>query len=356
MTAREQAAATRRWPSPEPGSPVGLSDPGDPAAQLDLTELGELNIERGRPLGVVVALLRVAAALLRALAIWLRAAVVTARPRQWPKNLLVLAAPLAGASLGRDDGALYAAVAFGAFTAASSAVYFVNDAVDADRDRRHPVKCRRPVASGALPAAHALVLAGLAAAGALAAGVWIHAPLLTAIVAAYLIISFLYSLALKHVPVVELGCVASGFVLRALGGAAATHVPPSTWFLTVVSLGALMVAVDKRRGELAALGPEAASHRPVMRWYRYGPLTALARILAAAMLVAYGLWAAGTGDSAMQAWHLASIVPLAIALIRFDWLNAHSAGRPVEDLILRDRLMAVAELAWLVMFALGLSA
>jgi decaprenyl-phosphate phosphoribosyltransferase len=233
-------------------------------------------------------------------------------------------------------------------------VYFVNDVVDADRDRGHPVKCRRPVASGALPAAHALVLAALAAAAALAAGLWIHAPLLTITVAAYLVISFLYTLSLKHVPVVELCCVASGFVLRALGGAAATHVPPSGWFLSVVSLGALMVAVDKRRGELAALGPNAVSHRPVMRWYRYGPLTTLARILAAAMLAAYALWALASADNGMRAWHLASIVPLAAALARFDWLNAHATGRPVEDLIIRDRPMVVAELAWLAMFALGL--
>src|SRR5689334_13351243 len=108
MTARQEAAATRQRLSPEPPS-VDLSDPADPAAQIDVIEL---SLERGSPLGVVVALLRVAAAFLRALAIWLRAVVVTARPRQWPKNLLVLAAPLAGASLGRDDGALYALVAF----------------------------------------------------------------------------------------------------------------------------------------------------------------------------------------------------------------------------------------------------
>jgi decaprenyl-phosphate phosphoribosyltransferase len=92
-----------------------------------------------------------------------------------------------------------------------------------------------------------------------------------------------------------------------------------------------------------------------MRWYRHGPLTALARILGLAMLATYGLWAAGTGGSWMQAWHLASLAPLAAALVRFDWLNTHVAGRPVEDLILRDRPMAIAELAWLVMFALGLS-
>jgi decaprenyl-phosphate phosphoribosyltransferase len=285
---------------------------------------------------------------------WLAAAIRTARPRQWPKNLLVLAAPLAAASQGRDDGSGYALAALAAFTAASSAVYFVNDVADAERDRRHPVKRTRPVASGALPAGHALALAGAATAAALAAGLWIGASYLTAAVGAYLIISLLYSLALKHVPGVELACVASGFVLRALGGAAATHVRPSGWFLAVCSLGALLVAVAKRRGELAALGAKAARHRPVMRWYRAGALRAAGLALAAALLAAYTLWALGSSDTRMQAWHLASVLPLAGALGRFWWLSGHAAGRPVEDLIVRDRVMAGTELAWLVMFAAGM--
>jgi decaprenyl-phosphate phosphoribosyltransferase len=286
---------------------------------------------------------------------WIGAVVKTARPRQWPKNLLVLAAPIAGASFGRADGAAYALVAFVAFTAASCAVYFVNDVIDAERDRQHPRKRLRPVASGALPPGQALALAGVAAVFALAAGAWIGAPLLTLTIAAYLVISFSYSLALKHVPVVELACVASGFVLRALGGAAATHVAPSGWFLTVCSLGALVVAVNKRRGELAVLGPAAARHRPVMRWYRFGALSVLARVLAAAMVASYALWAVGSGDGWAHAWHLVSVLPLAVALVRFDWLAGQGTGRPVEDLLARDRPMAVAELAWLALFALGLS-
>jgi decaprenyl-phosphate phosphoribosyltransferase len=286
---------------------------------------------------------------------WIGAVIRTARPRQWPKNLLVLAAPIAGASLGRDDGAAYALVAVVAFTAASCAVYFVNDVIDAERDRQHPRKRLRPVASGALPAGQALALAGVAVLFALAAGAWIGEPLLTVTIAAYLVISFSYSLWLKHVPVVELACVASGFVLRALGGAAATHVRPSGWFLTVVSLGALVVAVNKRRGELAVLGPAAARHRPVMRWYRYGALSVLARVLAAAMVASYALWAIGDGDGWAHAWHLVSVLPLAVALLRFDWLAGQGTGRPVDDLLARDRPMAVAELAWLALFALGLS-
>jgi decaprenyl-phosphate phosphoribosyltransferase len=285
---------------------------------------------------------------------WAVAAVRATRPRQWPKNLLVLAAPLAGASLGRADGALYALVALVAFIAASSAVYLVNDVADADRDRRHPVKRTRPVASGALPVPHALILAGLAIIVAVGAGVLIREPGLTATVVIYLAISFAYSTALKHVPVAELLCVASGFVLRALGGAAATHVPPSDWFLTVCSLGALMVAVAKRRGELAALGADAARHRPVMRWYRYGALDLAARLITAAIIVSYALWAVTSSGGSRELWHLASLVPLAVALTRFERLSSRAAGRPVEDLIIRDRVMGAAELAWLLLFALGL--
>jgi len=149
--------------------------------------------------------------------------------------------------------------------------------------------------------------------------------------------------------------VASGFVLRALGGAAATHVPPSGWFLAVCSLGALVVAVNKRRGELAVLGRRAARHRPVMRWYRFGALSVLGRALAAAMILAYALWAVGSGDDWAHAWHLVSLLPLTAALVRFDWLAGLGTGRPVEDLLARDRPMAAAELAWLALFALGLS-
>lgn len=285
---------------------------------------------------------------------WLWAAVGATRPRQWPKNLLVLAAPLAGASLGRPDGLGYALVAVAAFVAASSAVYLVNDTVDAERDRRHPVKRNRPIASGALPARHAVLLAVAATAAALAAGAVIGGPWLIAAVAGYLALSFLYSLRLKHVPFVELGFVASGFLLRVLGGAAATHVRPSGWFLLVCSLGALMVAITKRSTELRSLGPEAARHRPAMRFYRESYLRAAGLVTAGAMAVCYVLWALGEPGPGMRTWHLISAVPLVAALARFSVLARRGDTRPIEDLITRDRLMAAAELAWLVAFAIGL--
>jgi decaprenyl-phosphate phosphoribosyltransferase len=191
---------------------------------------------------------------------------------------------------------------------------------------------------------------GIAALAAFAVG----EPTLGVVIGIYIGVSFVYSLFLKHVPGIELTVVASGFVLRALGGAAATHVPPSGWFLTVCSLGALMVAIGKRYTELSSLGHEAIAHRPVMRWYSLGILRTAQRAASVVMLAAYLFWALSEHDAWMRGWHVASVVPLALALIRFDRLTGLAEGRPVEDLIARDPMMICCELAWLTMFTVGL--
>jgi decaprenyl-phosphate phosphoribosyltransferase len=286
---------------------------------------------------------------------WLAAAVRTTRPRQWPKNLLVFAAPLAGATVGRADGLGYAVLAAVAFGCASAAVYLVNDVVDAERDRRHPVKRHRPVASGALPGSHAIALAVVAACCAIAIGVGIGEPLLVAAAAGYLCSSLLYSARLKHVPFVEMVLVASGFLLRVLGGAAATHVRPSIWFLLVCGLGALFVAVAKRYAELTSLGADAARHRPVMRWYRPGPLRVAQVAVGSLMLAMYLLWALGEADGTRM-WHMVSTLPLALALCRFGALTGRRTVRPVEEMITGDGPMIACEVAWLGLFCAGLAA
>lgn len=284
---------------------------------------------------------------------WLVAVVRTTRPRQWPKNLLVFAAPLAGATLGRPDGFGYALLAAIAFGCASAAVYLVNDVVDAERDRHHPLKRDRPIASGALPARHAIVLAVSAACCALAIGIAIAEPLLVAATAGYLCSSFLYSAWLKRVPYVEMVLVASGFLLRVLGGAAATHVRPSAWFLLVCGLGALGVAIAKRYTELTSLGGDAALHRPVLRWYRPAVLRTAQVVVAVMMLATYLAWALGE-SAGTRAWHLGSAIPLALALGRFGTLTARRSVRQVEDMITRDGPMIAFELAWLGLFCTGL--
>lgn len=290
---------------------------------------------------------------------WVRAALRTTRPRQWPKNLLVFAAPLAAANLGRNDGFGYALLAMFAFGCASAAVYFVNDVADVERDRRHPVKRNRPIASGALPEQHAIVLAVLAAVFAVGAGVVIREPLLVVMASAYLCSSFLYSFKLKHVPFVEMLIVASGFLLRVLGGAAATHVRLSIWFLLVCSLGALGVAVAKRYTELTSLGDEAIKHRPVMRHYRPDMLRIAQVLIGVGMLATYLMWALSAKSGAQpwlgaRPWQVASALPLAAAVIRFGVLTARRTVRPVEDLITRDAVMLCCEAAWLVLFCVGL--
>jgi decaprenyl-phosphate phosphoribosyltransferase len=284
---------------------------------------------------------------------WVIAVLRTARPRQWPKNLLVFAAPLAGATLGRPDGLGYALVAALAFGCASVAVYFINDVVDADRDRRHPRKRTRPVAAGDLPKAHAVAVGALCAVVGLCAGLVISVPLLTLAVGGYMASSFLYSLVLKHIPVVELVFVASGFLLRVLGGAAATRVPPSAWFLLVCSLGAFGVAIAKRYTELTHLGGEAVRHRPVMRFYRPAALRLSQIAVGALMIAAYLAWASGEHPAA-RTWHLLSALPLAAALVRFGFLTGRRTVAPVEDLLTRDGPMLACEAAWLALFVAGL--
>ncbi|MCL2582639.1 MAG: decaprenyl-phosphate phosphoribosyltransferase [Streptosporangiales bacterium] len=284
---------------------------------------------------------------------WLTAVLVTTRPRQWPKNLLVFAAPLAGGSLGRDDGLGYALVAATAFVCASAAVYLANDVADAERDRQHPRKRHRPVAAGTLPRSHAIVLCVIAAAAAMASGIVISEPLLTVAVGGYLGISFLYSAVLKRIPVVEMVFVASGFLLRVLGGTAATHVPPSGWFLLVCALGAFGVAAAKRYTELVSLGPAAVAHRPVMRRYRPGLLRLTQLAAGAAMIAAYLTWASGQPPG-IAYWHLASGVPMAGALIRFGILTGRGTATAVEDLLTRDAVTVSCGLAWLALFTAGL--
>ena len=285
---------------------------------------------------------------------WVLAVLQSTRPRQWPKNLLVFAAPLAGHTLGRPNGLWYALTAAIAFVAASSAVYLVNDVVDVERDRNHPYKRTRPIAAGRLPVPHAIVVAVVFVLAALGAGFAIGEPMLTVVIAGYLIISFLYSAGLKHTPVIELACVASGFVLRVLGGAVATHVPPSGWFLLVCSLGALMVAIAKRFTELTVLGTDAAKHRPAMRGYSAATLRLAQRVVSAIMVVSYVFWAANEPVLRTRAWHLISSIALLAALTQFDRLTARASSKPVEDLIARDPVMVGCEVVWLVLFALGL--
>jgi decaprenyl-phosphate phosphoribosyltransferase len=273
------------------------------------------------------------------------------RPRQWIKNLLVVAAPLAAGKIDDRDVITATLLALISFCCASSAVYLVNDTLDREADRLHPTKRLRPIASGALPVPVALVAAVVLAAAALAVG-WVADPDLAALVAAYLVLMVLYAVRLKHEPVLDISIVAAGFLMRAVAGGIAADLPLSQWFLLVSGFGSLFIVAGKRYSELHTLGSEAGTRRSLVR-YTDTYLRFVWSIAAAATITAYCLWAfENSGDSRIP-WHTFSIVPFVMGLLRYAVdIDAGEAAEP-EDIIWGDRLLQGIAVVWLVLLSLG---
>jgi 4-hydroxybenzoate polyprenyltransferase len=214
------------------------------------------------------------------------------RIRQWTKNLVVFAGLAFSGQAGENDTILKALLAFAAFCAASSAVYLLNDVLDRERDRAHPEKRNRPIASGAVSVATAQVLALLLAAGALAASAGLGRAVWA--VAAYLLLQLAYSIKLKHVVLLDVFCIAAGFSLRVLAGVWAVDAWLSPWLVACTVQLALFLALCKRRAEAASL-PELSSdasraQRPVLEEYR-GPATdMMVGVMASTLLVTYTLY------------------------------------------------------------------
>jgi 4-hydroxybenzoate polyprenyltransferase len=211
------------------------------------------------------------------------------RPRQWTKNLFVFAGLIFGNKLMDPRSVAIAAAAFGVFCLLSSTIYLINDVRDREADRLHPVKSRRPIASGALPVgvanAAALVIGTVALAGAFAIGLNFFG-----IAALYLVLLAAYSLSLKHVVILDVLTLASGFVLRAAAGAVAVHVEFSHWLLLLMMLGALFLALSKRRAELVSLAGDAGAHRPSLAEYSPYLLDQMISVVTASTLLAYAFY------------------------------------------------------------------
>ncbi|MGY1619976.1 decaprenyl-phosphate phosphoribosyltransferase [Geodermatophilus sp. SYSU D00691] len=279
------------------------------------------------------------------------------RVRQWPKNGLVVAAPLAAGVLFRPDVLLDTAVALVAFVLASSGTYVLNDVGDVERDRIHPRKRYRAVASGDLP----LRLATVAGLVLLLSAVLV--PLLsgyyslTACIATYVVLTCLYSRWLKHEPVVDLAVVATGFLLRAMAGGLAAGLDLSPWFLTVASFGSLYVVAGKRYSELVNLGDEGPSMRPCLQNYSASYLRFVWTVAAAVLVATYCLWAfevsAAHDPGSSAPWLAFSVAPFVVAVLRYTLaIDRGAAGEP-EDIVLHDRGLQVIGLVWLVVFTVG---
>lgn len=289
------------------------------------------------------------------------ALVLAMRPKQWLKNLLVFAAPVASGAILRTGPLLHTFGAVGVLTAASAATYLVNDVADLQADRHHPLKRQRPIASGRVSVPAAVVSAGPLAATAMVAAFLLSASL-GAVVAAYLAISTAYTFSLKRVPIVELACVASGFTLRAVAGGAAAQVAISPWFLVVVSFGALFIVAGKRSSERAILGSERAAHRPSLGAYPADFIRSV-RVLAMAVTVTtYCLWAfqraraVAIGSGSHLVWFELSIVPFVLSVLFVELAVQRGRGGEPEDLAIRDRALQCCALAWMTLVVIGVYA
>jgi 4-hydroxybenzoate polyprenyltransferase len=278
----------------------------------------------------------------------LRAALVALRPRQWSKNMLLFAGIVFAAQVGDWVRWGEAAIAFGAYCAASSAAYLVNDVRDASQDRLHPLKRLRPVARGELSRRAALLLAGLLAV--LAAGLVAPLGLMSlAFLAGFLVLQGAYSFGLKHVVLVDVLAIAALFVFRSAAGAEAVDVRISPWLLLCTALLALFLALAKRRSELVLPG----TGRPVLEGYSLALVEQLITITVACTIAAYSVYTITAHSAAM-----AATIPFVVfGLFRYLLLvHRDDLGEEPENVLLTDRPLIASVSLWAVSCAAILAA
>ena len=264
------------------------------------------------------------------------------RPRQWVKNVLVFAAPVA--ALGDDrytfdyrEVLVRVLVAFVVFSLAASAVYLVNDSRDVEADRQHPTKRFRPIAAGVVPEWLAYTLAVVLGAASLAIS-WLVTPDLAVVMAVYIVIQLAYCFGLKHQPVIDICIVSSGFLIRAIAGGVAADVRLSQWFLLVMAFGSLFMAAGKRYAELQLAERTGAKIRKSLESYTSSYLRFVWTLSATAMVVCYSLWAFER-DGTDAGWFAVTIVPMTVAILRYGVdVDGGMAGEP-EEIVLNDRVL-----------------
>ena len=274
-----------------------------------------------------------------------RAALVAMRPRQWSKNLLVFAGLVFAAKLGDASRWVEALAAFAAYCAISSAAYLVNDVRDREDDRLHPVKRARPIARGELSVRAALGLATVLAAVALAL-VAALGPVSVAFLLAFAALQAGYTLALKHIVLLDVLAIGALFVIRAAAGAAAVDVRISPWLLLCTALLALFLALAKRRGELVLVGARQAPGRPVLEGYSLELVDQLVAVVASSTVLAYSVYTLTARDSKA----LLATVPFVIFGVFRYLLLVHrdDVGEEPEQVLLTDVPIILAVAGWIV--------
>lgn len=271
------------------------------------------------------------------------------RPRQWVKNLFVFTGLLFSHEWG--DMALVAKVVAAAagFSLIASSIYIINDLADREADRRHPVKRKRPLASGAVGARTALMLAAALAIGGALLGAWASTTVLW-LLAAYAAINLGYSAGLKQVVILDVFIIAAGFMLRILAGTLGVGIPPSQWLLLTGLLVTLFLGFAKRRAEWQAAGEEGASQRKVLEHYGPELLDHMITVAAAGVVMSYSLYTMSPETIARHGGNLIYTVPFVLyGIFRYIYLLHHKQrGEDPAGELLLDPHMALTFVAWLV--------
>lgn len=269
------------------------------------------------------------------------------RVRQWTKNLLCFGGLFISRTVHWDAASLLgAALAFAAFCLAASSVYVFNDLHDAPRDRIHPRKRSRPIASGRVGPAAAWLLIALLAGGSLAVGV-AGGPHLLACIGLYLLINIVYTLRLKTVPIIDVFCISAGFLLRLLAGIYAVGDQPTSWVVLCTLFITLFVGFAKRRSELATHA-ESDSQRPVLARYSLDYLDMLINASATMAVVMYALFTTSSGRDPSLA---VTVLPVVFAVFRYQHILMIGAGAEEPDrVLLSDAGIRWAMVVWLLSF------
>ena len=277
----------------------------------------------------------------------LRALIKTMRLRQWTKNAFVLAAVVFDRQLLNPDAVLRSISGMLLFCLLSSSVYIINDILDINVDRQHPVKKNRPIASGKLPvpfaaaAASAIFLVTIPLA-------FFLSTLFGWIALFYFLINLAYSTRLKHIPLIDVLVIAAGFVLRVAGGVSLVQVERfSPWLYVVTTLLALYLGFGKRRAELKLLNEDANSHRPVLDGYNIPFLDQLITIVSSTTIVAYSLYSFSAPNLPSNYSMMLTIPFVIYGIFRYLYLIQveHAGGAP-EELLLSDRPLQIAIALW----------
>jgi len=276
------------------------------------------------------------------------------RPEQWTKNLIIFGALLFGQRLLDVPSVLRAAAAFAVFCGLSGVVYLLNDVADREADRSHPLKRRRPIASGEVPVSAALGTAAILGVAALAAAFLLRVQF-GVFATAYLALLAFYSGPLKHVVIIDVLTIAVGFVLRAGAGAVVIDVPISNWLFLVTMLGALFLALSKRRHELVLLADGATIHRPILQEYSPYLLDQMISVVTASTLVAYAFYTINPETvEKFHTNHLSLTLPfLLYGIFRYLYLvhQKEGGGSPADTLV-NDRPLLVCVALWATAVAL----